>query len=67
LTDLETELRELDNKDAVDQAMKNRLSGYEDFEGWNGDQRVLLSQIQAKLCGYCESALQAVFNATQRL
>lgn len=54
LTDLETRLRELDNKDAADPVMVNRLNGYEDFDEWNNDQRVLHSEIRGKLCEYCE-------------
>lgn len=55
MTDLETELRELDHKDEADPAMQNRLRGYEDFDEWDNAQRILISKIQKKLCEYCES------------
>jgi hypothetical protein len=65
LTDLEKQLRELDEKDAADPAMKHRLRGYENFKEWNNDQRVLVSQIQRKLDEYCKSTAVLIIKETR--
>jgi DNA-binding transcriptional regulator GbsR (MarR family) len=54
LTDLEKEMKTLDDEDAADPRMKKRLRGYEGFEGWNNSHLELLSRVRQKLCEYCK-------------
>jgi hypothetical protein len=42
---MEKELDNLDIKDSKDKTMEKRLRGYENFNGWNDEQRKLLSKI----------------------
>jgi hypothetical protein len=57
LSELEKKLFELDDQDASDTMMQNRLRGYENFPGWTSTQRDLLCEIKMKLTEYCESRL----------
>ncbi len=52
LTDMEKTLDELDNKDAKDKKMEKRLRGYENFAGWDEEQRKLISKISATYSQY---------------
>jgi hypothetical protein len=45
LTLLEKELDALDRKDSKDKTMEKRLRGYENFKGWDDEQRKLVSKI----------------------
>jgi hypothetical protein len=42
---MEKELDELDIKDSRDKTMEKRLRGYENFNGWDDEQRKLVSKI----------------------
>jgi len=52
LTEMEKKLDELDKKDAADKIMEKRLRGYENFGGWNDDQRKLVSEIMVTYSQY---------------
>ena len=52
LTKLEKELDDLDKEDAEDPTRQHRLRGFEDYEGWDTTQRMLLSRIREKYCEY---------------
>jgi hypothetical protein len=52
LTDMEKLLDDLDKKDATDKTMEKRLRGYENYTGWNDEQRKLISKISATYSEY---------------
>ena len=52
LTEMEKALDELDNKDASDETMEHRLRGFEHYDGWNDEQRKLLSKISGAYTQY---------------
>ena len=52
LTEMEKMLDELDKKDAADKIMGKRLRGYENYPGWNDEQRKLVSKITATYSQY---------------
>jgi hypothetical protein len=52
LTEMEKMLDELDKKDAADKIMGKRLRGFENYNGWNDEQRKLVSKITATYSQY---------------
>jgi hypothetical protein len=52
LIDMEKKLDELDKKDAADKTMEKRLRGYEGYNGWDDEQRKLVSKISAAYSQY---------------
>lgn len=52
LTDMERQLDELDKKDAVDKIMQKRLRGFENFDGWNDEQRKIVSKMAVTYSQY---------------
>jgi len=52
LIELEKKLDELDKKDAADKTMEHRLRGFENYDGWNDEQRKLVSKISATYAQY---------------
>jgi hypothetical protein len=52
LTEMEKMLDELDKKDAADKIMGKRLRAFENYNGWNDDQRKLVSKITATYSQY---------------
>jgi hypothetical protein len=52
LIDMEKVLDKLDKKDAADKAMKKRLRGYENYNGWDDEQRELVSKISTTYSQY---------------
>ena len=52
MTELEKMLDELDKKDAADKIMEKRLRGFENYDGWNDEQRKLVSKISATYSQY---------------
>jgi hypothetical protein len=52
LTEMEKKLDELDKKDAADKTMAKRLRGYENFSGWDDEQRKLVSNIMVTYSQY---------------
>ncbi len=49
---MEKMLDELDKKDAADKTMEKRLRGFENYNGWNDEQRQLVSKISATYSQY---------------
>jgi hypothetical protein len=49
---MERMLDELDKKDAADKTMEKRLRGFENYNGWNDEQRKLVSKISASYSQY---------------
>ena len=52
LIDMEKVLDKLDKKDAADKTMKKRLRGYENYNGWDDEQRKLVSKISTTYSQY---------------
>ena len=52
LIDMEKVLDKLDKKDATDNTMKERLRGYENYNGWDDEQRKLVSKISTAYSQY---------------
>jgi hypothetical protein len=52
LIDMEKMLDDLDKKDAADKKMQHRLRGYENYNGWDDEQRKLISRISATYSEY---------------
>jgi hypothetical protein len=49
---MEKTLDELDKKDASDETLEHRLRGFENYNGWNDEQRKLVSKISATYAQY---------------
>ncbi len=45
-------LDELDKRDAADKILEKRLRGFENYAGWNDEQRKLVSKISATYSQY---------------
>jgi hypothetical protein len=52
LIEMEKVLDKLDKKDAADKTMKKRLRGYENYNGWDDEQRKLVSKISTTYSQY---------------
>jgi hypothetical protein len=52
LIDMEKVLDKLDKKDAADNTMEKRLRGYENYNGWDDEQRKLVSKISTAYSQY---------------
>jgi len=52
LIEMEKTLDELDKKDAADETLEYRLRGFENYNGWNDEQRKLVSKISATYAQY---------------
>jgi hypothetical protein len=49
---MEKVLDKLDKKDAADNTMEKRLRGYENYNGWDDEQRKLVSKISTAYSQY---------------
>ncbi|KAE9380007.1 hypothetical protein N431DRAFT_361280 [Stipitochalara longipes BDJ] len=58
LIEMEKTLDGLDKKDATDKTMEHRLRGYENYNGWNDEQRNLVSKISATYAQYADIVLK---------
>ncbi|KAH8779611.1 hypothetical protein BGZ57DRAFT_313481 [Hyaloscypha finlandica] len=58
LIDMEKVLDKLDKKDAADKTMKKRLRGYENYNGWDDEQRKLVAKISTTYSQYADIVLK---------
>lgn len=58
LIDMEKVLDKLDKKDAADNTMEKRLRGYENYNGWDDEQRKLVSKISTAYSQYADIVLK---------